>query len=1455
MKFNKIMIFSLLILCLFTISGVYGQDLANETTVSQTTDIDNDILNVDDTGDVLGFEETIYFNASASSDGDGSKSNPYKYLTNARIEYGDTAYFADGVYEVDEMIDIFSNSETTQVKFYGESAEGTIIKSSFGVVPIFVNDNARLYVWDMTFDSATIQNQGTLEATNVIFKNGQGVDAYPSSPEYNDIFGGAIYSPGSIYFAGYGMPSYLTLNNCTFINNTAVYGGSIYHKNGVTVIKNSKFYDSHSQLYGGVLATDGGSITIENCIFDDCYAEGDAGGAVYAKVTNLTVKNTNFTNGHGDFGGAICNLNAVLDIENCNFENNSAKLEGGAIYQMYGSFTLKNSKINVAHARDGGAIFIDNCTSTTLEHVEIKDTSADRKGGAIFSNNNELKTQDVTFERNTAGDDSVVYEQDGYDYDIGYNSNYTMMKYNSSYTGSLPSRYNLAEEGFVTPIRDQQAGGNCWAFAGIAALESCILKATGVPYDLSEENVKNLVELYSAYGWKYATNEGGHEPMTYGNLLSWIGPVNESDDKYDDLSTLSTLLDSVMHVQNVYFIPARTSFTDNDAMKKAIMDYGAVSVGICMAQTDFTVWDEKKSAHYYWYQGAYPNHAVAVVGWDDNYPKENFPMGDVADCDGAWIVKNSWGDQWGDNGYFYVSYCDQVLYKVGEPNNAYTFILNDTVRYNRNYQYDIGGMTDYLITHEDSLYYKNTFTAIGNDILSAFGTFFEQKCDYEVSLFINDELKLTQQGQAIPGYYTIPFDEEFLLNIGDNFTIQIKINTESMASFPIFEIVTASRLTYFEGISFFSYDGKNWIDCYDYVFDDPEIEHRYASQVACIKAYTRASGINTTNIKVNKIITEINTPTTVSAVVRNQNNELIKNGTVIFKINGKDYISKITEGIANTTVTFDESGVFDVFASYPGSDEYPQANATSKITVNKLNANITLDIDDIVVDNVLTVNIAMNNDINGNVDVIINNKSYNLSVVNGKASKDISDEIPVGTYDASAIFSGNNIYSPANATETFKVSKKDANISLESQITVSGETAIIAVTLPDDANGKVTVNVDGKSYSADVVNGKANVEIPDLDVGEHNYFAYYENDLKYNDANATAMLKVVNSSSKSVLNVSDVVKYFNGPERLDILLTNNLETPLAGEKVTIVLNGMNYTRTTDENGHASIALALNSGVYTASVTYNGSDVHTPDYKNVTITVKGTIEGQNITKVYRNDTQYYAKFVDVNGNPLVNGTVTFNINGVMYERKTNSEGVAKLNINLNQGEYILTAINPENGEMHTNTVIVISRIIDNHNVIKYYRNDTHYVIRVLGDDGNPIAGEKVTFNINGVFYQRTSNSTGHVKLNLNLQPDDYIITAEYKGCKVSNNVHVIPTLYAEDFEKSYGSSGQYKVRVLDGVGNPLSGAVVNFNINGVFYNRTTASNGVASLNINLMAGEYIITSSYNGYNVAKKVTVN
>lgn len=332
--------------------------------------------------------------------------------------------------------------------------------------------------------------------------------------------------------------------------------------------------------------------------------------------------------------------------------------------------------------------------------------------------------------------------------------------------------------------------------------------------------------------------------------------------------------------------------------------------------------------------------------------------------------------------------------------------------------------------------------------------------------------------------------------------------------------------------------------------------------------------------------------------------------------------------------------------------------------------------------------------------------------------------------------------------------------------------------------------------------------------------------------------------------VDNLVKYYGGLEKLVIALVDHDGGAISSKNINIKINGVNYSRTTGADGTASIAINLISGSYTASVDAYEYSLS----REVNVEILPTIYASDVLKVFRNSTQYCALFLDVNGNPLIDVNVSFNINGVFYTRTTNESGYAKLNINLDEGTYILTAINSINGEMKSNNITVIG-LIESSDLTKYYKNQSQFIIRLIDSDGSYLgAGEKVTFNINGIFYTRITNETGHVCLNINLNPGNYIITTEYKECFKSNNIKVLPVLSAKNMIKKYGSPDQFVATLVDGQGKAFKNQVIGFNINGVFYNRITDNNGQAKLNINLMAGEYIITSSFNECYIVNTIKV-
>ena len=477
--------------------------------------------------------------------------------------------------------------------------------------------------------------------------------------------------------------------------------------------------------------------------------------------------------------------------------------------------------------------------------------------------------------------------------------------------------------------------------------------------------------------------------------------------------------------------------------------------------------------------------------------------------------------------------------------------------------------------------------------------------------------------------------------------------------------------------------------------------------------------------------------------------------------------------------------------------------------------------------------------------VVDGTNTFELNKTSGNAAVYPSNLIVLTDKENSTAFKTVYLYEEADLLSKSYNKNLDAGFFTEFEIENGNATLYVFAASAQAGEGNIIVN--DENYT-DVWSGTSNsLEIFSAPINGTDVSVYFE----ATGATILALhqMIVVEHGDILVVEVYDVEKYYRGSERFYVSVTNFLGTPVVNQSVDITINGVTYTRSTNENGTASIPLGLNSGEYDV-ITVVGNKT----FENV-VTILPTVNGEDLVKTFRNATQYYATFIDSEGELLPEGTeVTFNINGVMYNRKTNENGTAKLNINLEPGSYIITATNPGTGEMYSNNITVLP-VIESNDLTKYYRNESQYVVTLLGDDGKPVgAGENVTFNINGVFYTRTTNESGQAKLNINLGAGTYIITAMYKDCSVANTVTVFPVLSANDLNKTYGESDQFVATLVDGQGNPYADQKVEFNVNGVFYYRTTGSDGQAKLNINLQPGEYIITSSYEGCNIANKITV-
>ncbi len=352
----------------------------------------------------------------------------------------------------------------------------------------------------------------------------------------------------------------------------------------------------------------------------------------------------------------------------------------------------------------------------------------------------------------------------------------------------LPSSYSLVDLGRVTaPVKDQRSYGTCWAFANIAALESTILTDQGEAMDLSEDNLVGRSGFYRTVGNRYSN--GGYDFMAVAYFTRWAGPVTETNDPYPS-KKLPAVNRVVKHVQGATMIPGRSSDLDNDLMKQLVITNGALSVGMYF---DLSTGYDETTASYYCPTKKWENHGVCIVGWDDAYPASNFGAGaSIPAGDGAFLARNSYGDDWGDDGYFWVSYYDKSFARdLGNGTyggcTSYTDVV-DPGDYSRNYGYDRLGVTDRIGYRGGApIWAANRFTAKSGRKITAAG-FYTLASGTSYQVWAGRSFKtLTRRASgtaSLPGYATVRFRTPLSVAKGRTFVVAVRLVSPD-ASLPL----------------------------------------------------------------------------------------------------------------------------------------------------------------------------------------------------------------------------------------------------------------------------------------------------------------------------------------------------------------------------------------------------------------------------------------------------------------------------------------------------------------------------------------------------------------------------------------------------------------------------------------------------------------------------------------------
>ena len=1267
---------------------------------------------------------------------------------------------------------------------------------------------------------------------------------------YSEAEGGAFYSEiGGI------------VTNCNFINNSAGFtGGAISFINVTGSVANCNFINNSAAQGSAVCFWDvAGNVT--NCTFTD----NNAASASALYLCGGIVSDCTFT-GNSNFGrgGAIASFTKVSNIVNCTFTDNSGA-QGGAIAfydadcNVTGCTFIGNAAIIET---DGGAIWTNGSSNVT--NCTFVNNTAESAGGAISFYDYCIVT-DCTFLNNTAsGFGGAISLTDG----IVTNSNFINNSgeiWGGAISSSHVSVNNCTFTGNTITGDAENMGGHAIYSNTGGSVTNCVfvdnsaesipfaIYSAGALYDSLDNNWwgsndPDWDELisYDQIPSSYAVLNLSAEPGEIGaggksNIITkfiWNGTntdaTNSLPKRHVNLSSKGNLTETFGDVGLISAFYANdedtykvTAVVDNQKLEVKVKVSGSANSTDIFVNTNslnLTV-GETGSIN----ATLNPPEAGNLTF---NYDEKIIDL--KLDSDGKWIVTGlAEGNtnitfSFPGSGQFTPAESKTVNVTVS-LNDARVTVNNDTLDLEIGDTFVINATTspeglDVIYVPDESGVYSvdenGVVTALTNGTGSILvkvggdGVYAENSTTVTVTVskvpteinITNETVDLKANGEVPTGATLTPADAGNLTYTSSNSSVAIVENGKIKGIRQGVANITVS----------FAGDDK-------YIAaENKTIAVSVSLADACVTVNN-----DTLDLKVGDTFV-INATTSPEGL----DVTYVPDESGVYSVDENGVVTALTNGTGSILVKVGDDGV------------HAENSTVVTVTVSLKDASVVANPDSL---DLLVGETGKFYAVTDPEDLDIEVSSSNESVATVKLINRVPTVTAVGEGSAVITVSINERdYVKNSTTVNVKVVKIPTEILIQNHTLdmIIGDVVDPVVSLmPSDA-GNITfissdlrvASVDNKGIVTAVDEGNATVTVS---------FAGNE---KYLPSNATITVSVRDAL---IVTAPDVVKYYGGPERFVVNVTDSKGTPLSNKSVTIVINKVTYNRTTDENGTASFGLNLHSGTYNATVTVDNRTV------NSVVTVLTTVNGTDVVKMYKNGTQYYATFIDSEGKYLSAGTtVKFNINGVMYERKVSGgKGQAKLNINLPAGKYVITAMNPKTREKESNNIVVLATIVENRDITKYYKNATQYTVKVLGADGNPVgAGKTVTFNINGVMYKKQTNESGIAQLNINLAPGDYVITASYEGYKVSNNIKVLPVLSASDLEMKYMDGSKFKATLLDGQGRLYAEQKIQFNVNGVLYHKVTDSFGQAELIINLLPGEYIITSSYNGANIANKITI-
>ena len=1419
-----------------SIGTVSATDLNDNSTVEVISSVD----------DCISVDEVTFTNVEQSQEVASTNAATWDELKTACQSSGDKVITLTGQsYNANSQI-VFGNSAT----IIG-SSDNYITTNNPNLIPFFnSNSNLNITFLNVNFKDSNcnifIQSAGNNELNNCIFSNIT-TGAGKTSVVYNTqglmnldncTFTNCHTQYGTI--TNYGSNVRMNVDNCNFVNNNASVEPGAINNCGILNVTNSMFVGNNATWWAGAIHTHSNAQTrIIGSKFIKNHA-GWNGGALFT-YSKLEVYNSTFdenicdtTTGGGAIGSYNFGSSYNITIENCSFKNNKNTASGGnggAITALNGGYlNVHGSNFTNNSADNGLAIcaFNANYPNATggVPFLQVYNNTFNNHWSNITENTVQISAGNYTFENNTF-----------------INCNQTIRGVNNTFINCTPEDSNLLKSLNIQSIRlnqpivanpENNITGPQWAMAGYDAQNSGQSPYNGI------NTLKVLWSKSLALISSPIIDEEGNIYVVNGNTISSF--YNNGTSRWN----FGAWMLAGIALYNDYIIapePGNKLTIVNKTTGKE------VSSNIWQLSSAFTpIVDSEGNiyvSHEYPYNGpgsVSGSHWVGVASYNNDTTSPSYGYAFSAS-----LIKLSKNPSYGKPG----TLSAPVLDKLGNVwVNTIEGIIGANIESGSNiFKISNAGTSGRPVVGDNNVVY-----CFGNNnvifALNAGGIIWNTTVPDGIGkvLAIDNENNVLYTVNAKGMVYKI---DSLTGNISEFYNIEATVSSAIMIGANGTLYLGDDKGTFW----IIGSDGKLLDSC------------NFGSAIVGMPAMDKTGNIyigtkNTFYVLTSKM--ESNILVDVQNINVGDNATIIATlpanatGNVTFTVNNKEYIVAIENGSAKLNVENLLSGTYDVLVRFMGDNNYLPSENNASFIVSKVPTNMNIAVDNINVGEDAVINITLPNEISNElVSVTIDGKSYTVLINNGKGSLILSNLV-ANSYPITAKYDGNYKYTEGENSTTLTVAKMSSAVNVTANNIKFGEEAVINIAVPNVSLGVATVVVNGKSYNVAIVDEKGVLNIYNLAAGDYNVDVTYLGDNKYLSSTNAANFTVSKVSDYNMtVDIADIVKGENA--------TITVTIPEDGTgSVIVTINGTDYKGTVIKGIAKVIIPDLDEGTYKVVTFYTGDNKYDSMIVNGTITVnKNTITTlimNDVVKYFRGSQKLTAKLVDAIGNPIANATVYFTINGKVYAKITDENGMASMGIGLVPNEYKVSAVfngTKDHDKSTANATVTVKSTILGNDTTLYFLNGTKYVAKFLDSDGKALTNTTVKFNINGVFYTRVTDENGMASLNIRLDPKLYIITAynPVTGEQRANEVTVLPRIIAEDLSMKYLDGSSFNATLVDGQGKAVTGVNITFNVNGVFYHKTTDANGVARLNIRLMPGDYIITSTYDKCWASNKITIS